>query len=661
VSDPVPCGAWPSRISAELVVEASVRLGEVHVSRGTDGSEAVWWSETRPSEKGRTQVVRRGADGDAVDVLPGDHSGSTRVHEYGGGAWWLDGETLFFVEDREQRIWRLDPGQTPHPITPAPPSDKAWRYADGVVAAGWILCVQEAHDTGGEPANRLVAVPVEGGDPVVLFDASDFVASPRYDPICGLVAFLTWDHPDMPWDATSLWVGELDTSLGAPRLLDTAFVVGGAGESICQPAWDRTGRLWFISDRTDWWNLYHFAEGGRPAGDPVAVDPSPSEVGEPAWIFGQSRYAFLSDGRVVFARRGEGRDRLAVVDPTTGDVQPLDVPSNEIANVRATATTALYVGAAFTSEAAVHAVLVGRNATTGGAQVLRPARDLALSSAHLSAGRHITFPTEGGAVAHGLFYRPANPDALPLEGERPPLIVMIHGGPTSNARAELRLALQFWTSRGFAVVDVDYRGSTGYGRRFRDALRGEWGVADVADCVAAARYLADEGHADPDRLLIRGGSAGGFTTLAALAFCDVFAAGASHYGVADLALLATETHKFEARYLDGLVGPYPEMAERYRERSPLAHADQIDRPVIVFQGTEDKVVPPNQAAQIVEALARNGVPHAYLPIEGEGHGFRQAANIRRTLEAELSFYLQVLGIPHPDDLPRVPVLGGRAA
>jgi dipeptidyl aminopeptidase/acylaminoacyl peptidase len=660
VTQKTACGAWPSPISAERVVEASVRLGDIAISRDVAGREAVWWAEQRPSEGGRTQVVRRADDGTVTDVLPVGSSASTRVHEYGGGAWWLDGETLFYCEGEDQRIYRLDPGGRPWPVTPEPPTKFGLRYADGVVAGDWIICVQEDHSPDGEPANRLVAVPTGGGDVTVLFDASDFVAAPHHDAASGLMAFVTWDHPAMPWDSTQLWVAEFDAATGFPRLINTEPVAGGPGESIGQPRWDGLGRLWFVSDRTDWWNLYRFGNPGRPVGDPVPVAAGLCEVIEPMWVFGRPRYAFLSDHRVVFAQRSAGLDHLAVVDPATGRVDRVETPATEIPTLTASATTAVYVGASFTSEPAVHAVLVGRNGATGGAQLLRPGRDLALSSAHLSAGQHISFPTgasgTNGQVAHGIFYPPTNPEHDPLEGERPPLLVMIHGGPTSAAQPALRLGLQFWTSRGFAVVDVDYRGSTGYGRQYRDQLRGQWGVADVEDCVAAARFLADSGRVDPARVLIRGGSAGGFTTLAALTFTDVFAAGASYYGVADLALLAAETHKFEARYLDGLVGPYPEMAALYEERSPLAHIDQLDRPVIVFQGTEDKVVPPSQAVAIVSALARAGVPHAYLPIEGEGHGFRQAANIQRTLEAELSFYLQMLGIPHPDDLPRVDVV-----
>ena len=536
------------------------------------------------------------------------------------------------------------------------------------MVGGWILVVQEVHHDDREPANRLVGVPTLGGEPQVLFDACDFVSSPRVDPGGQLLAFLSWDHPDMPWDATTLWVGELDTSLGPIRLLDAHVVAGGptpgidsprALESICQPRWDTVGRLWFISDRNDWWNLMRFPSVGRPSGTPVVIAARAAEVGEPAWVFGQSRYDFLSDGRVVFASSTDGIDHLSVVDPTNGQVEPVAASVTQVSSLAATATTAVMVAATFTAESSVQATLVGRGGATGGHQLLRPPRDLGLSSAHLSVGQPITFPTgaPGGDrhVAHGLFYPPTNPGYRTLDGERPPLLVMIHGGPTSAARPELRLALQYWTSRGFAVVDVNYRGSTGFGRRFRDELRGGWGVLDVQDCVAAARFLADAGRVDGDRLLIRGGSAGGFTTLAALTFTDTFAAGASYYGIADLALLASDTHKFESRYLDGLVGPWPEAADVYAERSPLHHVDQLDRPVIVFQGLEDRVVPPNQAEAIVAALASRSVPHAYVPVPGEGHGFRDAANIRRTLDAEWSFYLQVLGIPHPADLERVVV------
>jgi len=628
----------------------------------TDGSGLVWWAEGRPHEGGRTQIVCRDNSGGCRDVLAEGASANTRIHEYGGGAWLVDGSVVFYVEDADQRIRRLDTdrvGAEPDVLTPEPVLPRGQRYALGGIIDGWLICVQELHDpAGGEPLNRLVAVSTEGSEPVVLFEGTDFVGTPAVDPSSALVAFVTWEHPDMPWDRTRLWAGRIDfDDGGTPRLVEVRIVAGEANESICQPRWAPDGRLWFISDRSNWWNLYAFDEAGLASGLPRAVDAGAHEVGEPAWVFGQSRYCFLGDGRVVAARRAGGRDELVVIDPSRGAAEVLEVGSTEISSLAATGTTALFVGASPLAEPAVHALLVGRR---GGSspQVLRLPRDLGFSSAYLSAGRHITFPTgplegEPVAEAHGIFYPPVNPDAALGVGELPPLLVMIHGGPTSSARNELRLGVQFWTSRGIAVVDVDYRGSTGYGRAFRDALRGEWGVADVEDCVAAARHLAAEGLVDAKRLLIRGGSAGGFTALAALTFTDVFAAGASYYGVADLALLATETHKFEAHYLDSLVGPYPEAAALYAARSPLSRIAELDRPVIVFQGEEDHVVPPSQALAILEALAARGVTHASMMLAGEGHGFRKAENIRATLEAELSFYLQVLGIPHPADLPTI--------
>lgn len=668
MTDAAPAGAWPSPITADAVVAASVRLGAVQTTTLDDGTGVVWWAEGRPQEQGRTQIVRRDRDGRIRDVLPPDASANSRIHEYGGAAWLAVGDTVYFVDDDDQRIWRLDAavdGASPEPVTPAPPAPRAWRYAIGGVVGEWLICVQEAHDPDGaaEPANRLVAVPVAGGEPVILFGGTDFVGTPAVDPASGMVAFVTWEHPNMPWDDTTLRVGRFDPD--GPRLVDAAPIAGGPGESICQPRWAPDGRLWFVSDRTNWWNLY-VLDTPDASTDPTAVDPGAHEVGEPAWVFGQSRYGFLSDGRVVAARKSHGSDDLVVIDPAAATVHRLDVGCSDISSIATTATTVVFVGSSYTAEPAVHAALVGR----GGAvsrEVLRPPRDLGLSSAYIAVGRPVTFPTGDAAGAadaadaaerphaHGTFYPPTNPDFTALPGERPPLLVMIHGGPTSNARAELRLAVQFWTSRGFAVVDVDYRGSTGYGRRYRDALRGAWGVADVEDCVAAARFLAAEGLVDGARLLIRGGSAGGFTTLAALTFTDGFTAGASYYGVADLALLATETHKFEARYLDSLVGPYPERADVYEARSPLAHVEQLDRPVIVFQGEEDRVVPLSQAVAILGALAARGVPHASMMLAEEGHGFRRAESIRATLRAEWSFYLQVLGIDHPADLPRVEI------
>jgi dipeptidyl aminopeptidase/acylaminoacyl peptidase len=433
---------------------------------------------------------------------------------------------------------------------------------------------------------------------------------------------------------------------------------GGPGESVLDPAWDASGHLWFASDRTGWWNLYRSTSPGRPTGSVDAVDPRKAEAALPHWVFGQRRYEFLSDGRVVVAITAGGTDRLLAVDPIGGRVDRVAIDVTSIGSITASGTTAIWAGATFHDEPSVRAALVGRRGSAGPPTTLRPARDLGLSTAYLSEGRPITFPTgdEGrGAVAHGIFYPPANPEGRLAPGERPPLVVMIHGGPTSNARSELRLMVQFWTSRGFAVVDVNHRGSSGFGRQYRELLRGQWGVVDVEDCAAAVRWLASEGHVDPERAVIRGGSSGGFTTLAALASTDVFAAGASYYGIGDLTTLATTTHGFESRYFDSLIGPWPEAAERYRERSPVNRAAEITAPVIVFQGSEDRVVPPSQAEQILAALRANGVPHAYLLLEGEGHGFRRAESVVSTLRMEWSFYAQVLGFPHPDDVEPVAI------
>jgi dipeptidyl aminopeptidase/acylaminoacyl peptidase len=668
-------GSWPSPITPELVVSASVRLGQVRVAEGPGGREEIWWDEQRPDEGGRTVVVRRAADGTVSDASPSDVSAASRAHEYGGAGWWLHGDTLFYVDAEDQRIWRMDAGFESVPLTPEPRQARGLRYADGIVTPDgrWIVCVAEVHPgedlhpsgpdgaDGAEPCDLLVAVPSTGGAPVCLFSEADFVSSPRLDPETGLLAWVAWSHPDMPWDATELWVAALQTEEGPPVLGAPRVAFGGPGESVLDPLWDATGHLWFVSDRTGWWNLYRCSAAGRPTDDVEAVDPRSAEAALPHWVFGQRRYDLLSDGRAVVAVSAGGTDHLVVVDPFTGGVDPLAVDVTAVGSLAATATTLVWVGATFSDEPSVRAALVGRRGSVGPVTVLRPPRDLGISTAYLSQGRAITFPTastDGGgdsAVAHGIFYAPANPEGQLGEGERPPVVVMIHGGPTSSARSELRLAVQFWTSRGFAVVDVNHRGSSGFGRPYRDLLRGGWGVVDVEDCAAAVRWLAEEGHIDPDRAVIRGGSAGGFTTLMALATTDVFAAGASYYGIGDLSTLATTTHGFESRYFDSLIGPWPEATARYRERSPITIADRISAPVIVFQGSEDRVVPPQQAEQIIEALRANGVPHAYRLIEGEGHGFRRTETVADTLRMEWSFYSQVLGFPHPAGVDPTPI------
>ena len=641
-----PYGEWPSPITPELVVAASVSLGEVLL----DGPD-ICWSEMRPNEAGRVQVVRRTANGATSDLLPEGFSARTRVHEYGGAAWFVDDGQLWFANWSDQRLYRLAPdgGAQPEPITPEPPTPGAYRYADLRRLGDFLLCVRERHDTGGEAINEIVAVPVDGSsEPKLLVAGPDFVTNPRLSPSERHLVWIEWDHPDMPWDATRLRAAAIEVTDGAVVLGDAVTVAGGPGESVLQPVFHGDGELHFLSDRTGWWNAYLVTADG----DVVTQTALQVEIGTPQWVFGMSRYGFLADGRMVLAHTADGLDRLAVRE-LDGTIRDLGVPYTEIASVAVRPTSVVFVGAASDREPEVVELPVG----AGESEVLRPARDLGIDPAWFSAARPVSFPTgpDGTRTAHALHYPPTNPDVEAPEGEAPPLLVMIHGGPTSMARGRLDLAKQFWTSRGFAVVDVNYGGSTGYGRPYRELLKGQWGVVDVEDCVAAATWLAEQGLADRERLCIRGGSAGGFTVLSVLVGTDVFAAGASSYGVADLTALAEETHKFESRYLDGLVGPYPDVKAVYDERSPINHVDRLDTPLIVFQGLEDEIVPPNQSEMVVDALRRKGVPVEYHAFEREQHGFRRSETVVTVLGSELAFYGRVLGFTPSGDLPDVTI------
>jgi dipeptidyl aminopeptidase/acylaminoacyl peptidase len=643
---PLPHGSWPTPITSELVVRAAARLGEVVV----DGDD-VWWSEGRPAEGGRSAIVRRSPDGAATDVLPQPWNARTRVHEYGGGAWTVADGVLWFTGFADQRLYRLDgDGQQPVPVTPQPPVPAGVRHADLRVVDGGaaVLAVRETHSASGAAAdvvNEIVRVDRNGGTQV-LVSGPDFVSDPRPAPDGTTLAWLQWNHPDMPWDAAQLVV----RTAGGPETV----VAGGPGESVVQPVWGADGSLWFLCDRTDVWSLYRLRPGGRAA--ELVLDVG-SDIAGPQWVFGQSRYALLDDGRIAVAYGRDGADRLAVVEPG-GIPRELDLPYAAYRGIVAQGTAVVCVAGGPADEPVVLRIDVD----DASPEILRPARDLGLDPAWFSRPEHVTFPTpdDGTGIeqAHALVYPPANPGARAPEGELPPLLVVVHGGPTAAASPVLDLGIQYWTSRGFCVADVDYRGSTGYGRRYREALTGRWGVVDLDDVVACARDLADAGRVDPARMAIRGGSAGGYTTLAALTMrSGVFTAGASHFGVADLGALAAETHKFESRYLDGLIAPWPEGRAVYDERSPIHHLDGIQRPLAVFQGSEDAIVPPNQAEMIVDGLRSRGVPVAYVLFEGEGHGFRQAENIRAALDGELSFYAQVLGfdLPAGEGIAPIPI------
>jgi dipeptidyl aminopeptidase/acylaminoacyl peptidase len=636
-----PYGSWPTTITSEVIVASAVGLSEVAV----DGDDVIW-DESRPEEGGRIQLVRRSADGATGDLLPDGFNARTAVHEYGGAAWWVREGTVWFVNWSDQRLYRIDPGSEPVALTPEPEIARGDRYADGDLSPDGtrLICVREHHPAGGRGAvdvrNELVSLePGTPGSPDVIISGPDFVAHPRFSPDGSRLCWLEWDHPNMPWDGTRLKVRALAD--GAETT-----IAGGPDESVLEPAWQADGSLVFISDRNGWWNLYRWSPD---SGDVEPLVEIEAEIGVPMWVLGGARFATLGDGRLVFARWRDGYDTLAVRD-RDGSIHDLDTPFTFVDDVRAARDNRVVVIAgSATAESAVVELALSDGAVK--AENLRPARDLTrlgIAAEHISRPEHIDFETAGGATAHALFYAPAHPDYTAPEGELPPLLVHIHGGPTGDAGARLRLGTQYWTSRGFAVVDVNYRGSTGYGREYRNLLRDQWGVADVDDCLAAARHLAREGRVDAQRMCISGGSAGGFTVLAVLARADTpFAVGTNLFGVADLERMALDTHKFESRYLDGLIGPLPQTRERYVERSPLTHVDAFDRPLLVLQGAEDAVVPPNQSEMIVAALRTKGVPVAYVLFEGEQHGFRQAANIRRAYEAELSFYAQVLGFELP--------------
>jgi dipeptidyl aminopeptidase/acylaminoacyl peptidase len=618
-----------------MLVEGAARIGDVVVD--SDGS--IYWCEARPAERGRSVIVQRDEDGVLTDVTPAEHNVRTRVHEYGGGAWWVSDGTVIYSNFADQRLWRIDPfDDDAQPLTAEPTAEIADRFADGRFSPDrmWYVCVRERHTPDAEPRNEIVAVATNGSFIVnVLATGADFYSAPRLSLDGSRLAWLQWNHPDMPWDGTELWVA----SFADGAVIDARRVAGGRDESIVQPEWSADGALYFCSDRNDWWNLYRL----DAAGDIEPVVVGEFEIATPLWEFGQSRYVVLDGDRIAYVRGEPTGDTLVVngADVTRG-VTAIDAVHSRGSNI-------LFVGASYATEPAPYR-LDGADLA-----LVHLSRELGLDARYLPAPTPITFAS-GDAEAHALYYAPASATHVAPAGEKPPLIVMAHGGPTGAARTQLNLGLRYWTSRGFAVVDVNYRGSTGYGRRYRRALEGAWGIADVEDCIAAVHHLVAAGAVDGARVAIRGGSAGGFTVLAALAFHPgEFAAGASHYGIADLEALARDTHKFESRYLDRLVGPYPEARDVYIARSPIHHLDRLATPLIVLQGLDDEVVPPNQAQMIVDALAARGLTHAYLAFAGEGHGFRQGPNIIRALEAEAYFYSQVFGFDLGDPVAPVTI------
>ena len=631
-----PYGTWSSPITPDAIVAETIRLSSISLDAGRIG-----WLEGRPGEGGRNVLVRGNGAGGYEDITPRPYNVRSRVHEYGGGAYAVSGDRVWFSSFEDGRVHARTGTAAPEPLTAKGPA----RFADLIVDSERrrLLAVRELHRDDAPPANELVSISIDDGSVRVLASGHDFFAAPAPSPDGKRLAWLAWDQPDMPWDAAALWLADLDRD-GTPGT--PVRIAGGRGSAAFQPAWAPDGALWCVVDPDGWWNLHRWRDG-----ELRCMYRTESEFGKPLWQLGTTTFGFDGRGCVVCTWRGAGGWRLGRFD-SNGAMTDIPLTWTSIDSLVVDGSTAAFIGGAPDRNAAV----VSLDLESGETRVHRTSSALSIDDRFLSRPVALTWPTgDADEVSHGYYYPPRNVSYLAPAGESPPLLVMSHGGPTGAASDTLSPATQFWTSRGFAVLDVDYRGSTGYGRAYRERLYGEWGVADVEDCVAGAAHLADTGRADASRLAIRGGSAGGYTTLAALTFHDVFGAGASYYGICDLEVLAADTHKFEARYLDRLVGDWPAQMEVYRARSPLHHASRLGCPIIFFQGLDDRIVPPNQAELMVDALDRRGLPVACLMFEGEGHGFRGADTIRRCLEAELLFYARVFGFEPADPLAPVEI------
>jgi len=621
----LPYGSWPSPLTASAAAASAPRFeGAAFVG------DEVWWGESIAEQEGRTAVRRRSAAGEVVDVLPAPWNARSRVHEYGGGAWAADPEgRLFFVEKSDQRVWSLRPGTAPEALT----SDSGdVRYGGLRWQAGVLLAVREEHGdegSGSAPRRSIVSVSPDGGVSE-LVSGSDFLAQPALSPNGAHLAWIAWNHPDMPWDRTELRVGRLVDGVVAE------WDVIASGTAALQPEWEDERTLLYVDDPSGRWNIFRVSLGQ----DPAVVCAAPADTGGPLWVLGSRWYAPLGDGRLV-ALRTHGSDEAVVVD-ADGSERRLHVPVRSRALIEDAEPGRVLISGAAPGVTGIWSV----DLTSGAAELVRGG-GFEDGARWLPEGRAVTFPGPHGPV-HAFDFAPTHPDAIAPEGELPPYLVWVHGGPTAHVGGVADAKIAYFTSRGIGVLDVNYGGSTGYGREYRERLRGQWGVVDVEDVVAAATGLIDDGRADPARLAIEGGSAGGWTVLAALVASDVFAAGVSRYGVGDARALAADTHDFEARYLDGLIGPLPEAEELYLQRSPLSRADRFRAPLLLLQGAEDAVVPPAQSEAIRDALAARGVPHAYVLYEGEGHGFRRAETIVHALETERAFLGQVFGFETPD-------------
>lgn len=634
-----PYGSWQSPISASSLTAKTVRLSEPH----SDGSD-IYWLESRPNEKGRNALVRLDAQGEKHDLLPAPLSIRTRANEYGGAAYTVLQGVVYAVLDSDQRIYRLQPGSTSlSPLTP----EGDFCYADFCIDEQHqrLICVREDHSSSDTEARcDIIALPLNGSAEIkVLASGSNFYSNPRLSPDGKKLSWLCWNHPQMPWDGTECYVAQLDDD---GEITSIQHIAGSARESIFQPQWSPAGELFFVSDRSNWWNLYRW--NGKAA---QAVYPMEAEFATPQWVFGMSTYGFIDAGKILCCYSQNGQWQLATLDLTEPTLTVIACGLTDISAIHVNNGQALLLGASPTQNADLYRFdPVGQSFN-----LLASSSSNMPDENYLSRPKALCFPTSDGENAYGFYYPPHNPDFVAPSDNLPPLIVMCHGGPTAATESSLNIKIQYWTSRGFAVLDVNYRGSTGNGRRYRNRLKNNWGVTDVIDVCSGADYLINQGLVDQHKVAIRGSSAGGYTVLAALTFSNRFNAGASLYGIGDLETLVRDTHKFESRYLDNLVGAYPKEQKIYQARSPIHHIDQLNCPVIFLQGLADKVVPPNQAEAMVEALNKKGIANAYVTFEEEGHGFRQAENIKRAIEAELFFYSRVFAFELPEKIEPITI------
>ena len=636
-----PFGSWKSPITSERIVSESIKLGQISL----DGDQ-VYWIENRPKEGGRSAIIRLNHNGSQDVLTPKPYNVRTRIHEYGGAPYIVANGIIYFSNFSNQRLYQHVPTRTPEPLTP----EGSWFYADGIFdqPRNRLIYIREDHTTSGhEPVNTIVSIPLAGSQEhhqgIILLSGNDFYASPRLSPKGDQFAWLTWNHPNMPWDGTELWVADIQPD---GTLWHARCVAGGTDESIFQPEWSPDGVLHFISDQSGWWNLYRL--DGNHA-EPLC--PMEAEFGLPQWVFGQRLYDFESPTHIICSYTTKGIWHLARLNTTNSRLDVFDLPYTDFGNILVRGTQMLVTAS---SPSQPHSI-IQIDCSTLEIKILRQSVNFIISKKYVSIPKPIEYPAKDGTTAHAFYYPPFNEDFQGPDQERPPLMVKSHGGPTGAVSSTFNLMIQYWTSRGFAVVDVNYGGSTGYGRTYRNRLNGQWGIVDVDDCVSAAQYLIEEGEVDATRVTITGGSAGGYTTLSALTFQDCFTAGSSYYGVSDLEALIRDTHKFESRYLERLVGPYPERKDLYDQRSPINFTDRLTCPIILFQGLEDKVVPPNQAELMFEAVKSKGIPVAYIAFEGEQHGFRRAENVKQVLENELYFYSKVFRFVPADSIPAIPI------